>query len=372
MSALGPRLDALDAQGLRRRLRPVDGADLSGNDALGLSRDPLVREALQTALSEGWPHGSTGSRLLSGDHPAWSALEARVAAWQGTEAALYFSTGYAANVGLLSALPQAGDRVISDALNHASLIDGMRLGRADRVVVPHRDVDAVARVLAQSRGRRCWVAVESLYSMDGDLTPLMALAEVCAAYSAHLLVDEAHATGLYGPEGQGRVAAEGLRGPASPVFASIHTCGKALGLSGAFVCGPRALRDWLINQARSFVFSTATPPFLAAGLEAALARVRRDPALRARPAALGQRLRDALAGRVDTGASQSHIVPLLVGSPEAALALEARLATRGWHARAIRPPTVPPGSCRVRVVLRADLSDAQVDRLAADILESLG
>lgn len=363
---LHDRLKALDDAGLRRVLAAPSGLDLSSNDYLGLAEHPAIREALQRALADGLPTGSTGSRLLSGEHPAWSALEARVAAWQGAEAALVFNSGFAANTGLLAALPEPGDLILSDALNHASLIDGARASRADRLILPHNDLDALASALREHAGRRCWVVVESVYSMDGDEADLPALAALCAAHAhTHLLVDEAHATGLYGPQGQGRVVALGLR---DAVSATIHPCGKAIGLQGAYVAGSHALRDWLIQRARPFVFSTAMPPFFAAAHETALDLLA-DPALdRTRPRALGDRLRARLAGHLDTAGSTTHIVPLIVGAADRALALQAHLHARGWHARAIRPPTVPAGTCRVRLVLRSPLTDADVDRLADDLL----
>jgi 8-amino-7-oxononanoate synthase len=365
---LAERLADLDARQLRRRLRVVQGVDLSSNDYLGLAAHPDVRAALEAALHDG-PHGAAGSRLISGHHPAFDELEAQVAAWQGTEAALCFSTGYALNVGTLSALAQRGDVLLSDALNHASLIDGARLSAAERVIVPHNDVVAWDRAMREARARvgaggLVWAVVESVYSMDGDEAPLADLADLAHRHGVGLIVDEAHATGLFGPQGQGRVAALGLRGS---VAATLHPCGKALGLAGGLVAGSAHLRDWLLQRARSFVFSTAPPPFLAAGLSAAIRCVQADPARRARPLALADRLRLALTGHVDTGASTTHIVPVIVGAAARALALEAALAGDGWHARAIRPPTVPEGTCRVRLVLRADLTEADVDRLAADL-----
>jgi 8-amino-7-oxononanoate synthase len=238
----------------------------------------------------------------------------------------------------------------------------MRLSKARRVIAPHRDIDAVARAVRDADGA-AWVVVESVFSMDGDLAPLADLAQLCADHGARLVVDEAHATGMFGPEGQGRVVAEGLR---DGVFASIHTCGKALGLVGAVVVGSADLREALLNLARPVIFATASPPFLAAGLAAAIELVASDPALRARPGHLGARLREALDG-VDTGASESHIVPVITGAISPTMALADGLRARGWDARPIRPPTVPDGACRVRLVLHAALSDADVDRLAADV-----
>lgn len=367
MRDLRARLDALAGRDQRRALRNPHGVDLSSNDYLGLSTHPQVRDALIHALSDGTPHGSAGSRLLSGQHPAWTDMEARVAEWQGAAAALYFSTGFAANSGLVAALAGPDDVIVSDALNHASLIDGARLSRAERVIVPHNDVDAVDRALAARPGRTAWVVIESLHSMEGDEPDLHAYATLCARHGAHLIVDEAHATGLEGPQGQGRVVASGLR---AEVFASVHPCGKALGQSGAFVVGSRDLIDWLVNSSRPFIFSTAPAPFLAAGLQAAIDVVSTDPALRARPRALADRLREQLRGRLDTGRSTGPIVPLIVGTNAAALALQAHLATRGWDARAIRPPTVAEGASRVRVVMRAPLTEQQIDSLVGDVCEA--
>lgn len=369
MPDLPTRLAALEARDLRRRLTTATGRDLTSNDALGLSTHPAIRAALVAALQAGVPHGGNASRLLTGQHPAWSDLEATVAAWQGTEAALFHATGFAANSGMLACLPEPGDLIVSDALNHASLIDGMRLSSADRVVVAHGDLGALAEALARPRTGRAWVVIESVYSMDGTTPDLAAYAALCARHVAHLIVDEAHATGLYGPEGQGRVVALGLR---DQVFATIHTCGKALGQAGAFVCGSQPLIDWLLNRSRPFVFSTAPAPFLAAGLEAAIALVRADPHRREAPLTLAARFRDALGPDVDTGGSTSHIVPVIVGSAERALALQAHLAAHGWDARAIRPPTVAPGTSRVRFVLNTGLTPDGVDQLAAATRSFLG
>ncbi len=367
---LSAALDALDRDGLRRTLRVGQGLDLTGNDVLGLATDPTVRAALQAALAAGTPHGSTGSRLLSGHHAAWEAWEARVAAWQGAQAALTFSSGWAANAGFLPALLQRGDVVVSDALNHASLIDGLRLSGAERVIVPHGDADAARAALRARPGRPAWIVTESVFSMDGDRAPLRDWAALADAEGARLIVDEAHATGLFGPSGQGLVAAEGLR---DGVFLTLHTLGKALGLAGAMVVAERSTIDWLVQRARSFVFSTAPPPFLAAGLHAALDRVEGDAALRARPLHAATRLRQALARRgLPPSASTTHVEPVVAGSAAAALALADGLQRRGWDVRAVRPPTVPEGTSRVRLVASVRLTDAAIDRLAADVAELRG
>jgi 8-amino-7-oxononanoate synthase len=368
MRDFAARLAELDAAGLLRTLRPAAGRDLTSNDVLGLSRHPRVRAALADALARERHHGAGASRLLGGAVEAWAAVEGEVAAWQGAEASLAFTSGYAANTGLLGALLEPGDLVVSDARNHASLIDGVRLGRAERVVVPHGDVDAADRALTAHPDGARWIVVESLYGMDGDLADLDAWAELALRHDAGLIVDEAHATGLYGPQGQGR--AHALRARLGARLVTVHTGGKALGVAGAFVAGARPLVAWLVNRARPFVFSTAAPPHLAAGLSAAIGIVRSDPALRARPLEAAARLRAALPG-LDVGESASHVVPLIVGTPERALALADALAARGWEARAIRPPTVAPGTCRVRVVAHADLTDDDVGRLAGDVREAV-
>ncbi|MBX2798378.1 MAG: 8-amino-7-oxononanoate synthase [Myxococcales bacterium] len=366
MSDVEKRLAALSAAGLRRQLRTVDAVSVSSNDYLDLSVDASVRSALIAALTEGAPIGSTGSRLLSGQHPRFTAIEERFAAWQGAEASLLYATGFAANQGLLGTVLRPGHVVVSDALNHASLIDAVRLTKAERRVVPHLDLAAYDRAI--EAGRPTVVVVESVYSMDGTLAPLQQLAALCQARGARLVVDEAHATGLYGPTGAGRIEAQRVR---DQVFASVHTAGKALGVSGAFVVGSAALMQLQLHDARAFVFSTAPPPFLTAGLHAALDRIRDHAELRARPVALAERLRAALAGRADVRGAGSPIVPVVVGTPEAAGALSSGLLERGWDARAIRPPTVPVGTSRVRLVMRAGLTEAQVDTLAAHILELL-
>lgn len=363
MRELDERLAALEARDRRRRLAPPVGVDLTSNDVLDLSTDPVVRDALADALARGVPHGGGASRLLTGEHPVWATLEARFADWQGAEAALFHATGFAANTGLLGAVIGPEDVVISDALNHASLIDGLRLTKAQRVVVPHDDPDAVDRALAEHAGRTAWVVSESVYSMDGDLPDLGRWAEVVTRHGARWIVDEAHATGLFGPSGQGRVVEAGVQ---DAVTARVHTCGKALGLMGAFVVADTSTIDWLVQRSRPFVFSTAPPPFLAAGLHAALDRVQGDAALRARPLALADRLRAALVP-LDTGASASHVVPVIVGDDTTAVRVQRALADRGWDARAIRPPTVPEGTSRIRLVVRAGLTEGDVDRLAADV-----
>ena len=272
-------LGELDAQGLRRELRSPSGVDLSSNDYLGLADHPLIRAAMsQAVLQEGI--GSTASRLLRGERKAFHDVERRFADWKGTEASLYFTSGYAANLGVLSSFLQEGDVVFSDELNHASLIDGMRLGRARRIIFPHCGVRALrgALVSEQALGQR-FLVTESLFSMDGDFAPLEDYAKLCRETGTALIVDEAHAVGVFGERGTGRIEQAGI---GRDVFLSVNTAGKALGVCGAFVAGPRWAIEFLIQRARTFVFTTAPPPSLAAALDAALSVVVREPELRVR------------------------------------------------------------------------------------------
>ena len=363
------RLAELGSHGLLRTLRPPAGVDLSSNDYLGLAAHPrLARGLAAAAAREGC--GSTGSRLLRGHRASFAAIERRFAAFKRTERSLYFSSGYLANLAVLATLPEAGDVVYSDARNHASLIDGMRLSRARRVVVPHGDPAALARRLAaDGGGGQRFVVVESLYSMDGDFAPLADYAAVCRRFGAALVVDEAHAVGVYGADGGGLVPACGV---ADDVLLSVNTAGKALGVAGAFVAGPAWAVDYLEQRARPFVFSTAPPPALAAALDAALdllaAEPQRRETLHARIRFLRARLAEA---GLAPSAGGSQIVPIVVGANDAAVALADGLQRRGFDVRAIRPPAVPDGTARLRVAVNAGVSEADLERFAAALRRGL-
>ena len=363
------RVADLDSQGLLRTLRPPAGIDLSSNDYLGLATHPRLAARLAEAVEQDGC-GSTGSRLLRGHRERFAAIEQRFAAFKGTERSLYFSSGYLANLAVLATLPEAGDVIYSDERNHASIIDGIRLSRAARVIVPHGDVGALERRLAghDAAGQR-FVVIESLFSMDGDIAPLADYAAVCRRYGALLLVDEAHAVGIYGPGGSGLVRDCGVD---DDVLVSINTAGKALGVAGAFVAGPAWAVDYLQQRARPFVFSTAPPPALAAALDAALdvlaAEPERRETLRARVRFLRARLERAGLAR-DAGASQ--IVPIVVGANEAAVALAAGLQRRGFDVRAIRPPTVPAGTARLRIAVNAQLAEDDLERFVAALGQGL-
>ena len=321
------------------RRRPV--VSFASNDYLGLTRHPAVVAAAHEALDR-WGTGAGAARLVAGSRPVHSELEEELAAWKGAERAVLFPTGFAANLGLLSSLGGRGVRIVSDELNHASIVDGCRLARAEVVVYPHRDVAAVDRAL---RGAgRAIVVSDAVFSMDGDVAPAHELAEVCARRGALLLLDEAHA--VLGPEA-----------PRSAELVRVGTLSKALGSVGGFVAGPRAITDLVLNRARSFIFTTASAP---ADTAAALA------ALRVATSPEGDALWARLRGHVDRLAPghPSPIVPVVVGSEDRAVAASRALVERGLLVPAIRPPTVPEGTSRLRVSLSAAHTTAQVEALA--------
>jgi 8-amino-7-oxononanoate synthase len=366
------RLGDLEAGGLYRRLFPPAGLDFASNDYLGLGRDPALRRDLLArlaALPVETPLFAPASRLLGGTLPAHLDLEARLARFKGTPAALLFPSGYQANVGLLSALLGPGDRAISDGANHASLIDGLRLSGCARRIVPHLDLGAIERELAIPHpGGRTFLVTESLFSMDGDVAPLDRYADLAERHGASLIVDDAHATGLYGEErGSGLTESFGVE---NRVAAVVSTLGKACGASGAFVAGPREVIDFLVNRCRSFLFTTASSPLLVYAVEAALDRMAAEPERRGRVHALAERLRSRLrAAGLDCLTSQGPLVPVILGDNRRAVAVARELADRGFDVRAARPPTVAPGTARLRISVHADRTEAEVDALAAALLE---
>jgi len=366
------RLKGLEQSGLVRTLRPPAGIDLSSNDSLGLANHPRVKAAMAAAIaSEGV--GSTGSRLLRGERGRFAALEERFARFKGTERSLYFSSGYLANLAVMTTFAEGDDVIVSDERNHASLIDGIRLSPARREIVAHNDVGAVRRALRAEAGEagraERFLVVESLFSMDGDEAPLVAYAAACAATGAHLIVDEAHAVGVYGERGTGLIEAHGI---ADRVFLSINTAGKALGVSGAFVAGPAWAIDYLIQRARPFIFSTAPPPALAAALDASLDVIEGEPQRRALLRATVEKLRARLAAAgVLAGTGSSHIIPIVIGDNAAALAAAEALQAAGFDVRAIRPPTVPPGTARLRLSVNVNLTDDLIDRFVPALASAL-
>ncbi|MEL6316461.1 MAG: aminotransferase class I/II-fold pyridoxal phosphate-dependent enzyme [Pseudomonadota bacterium] len=368
----------LEAADRRRRLRGRAGIDFSSNDYLGLAAGAELRAAAAAALARGVAVGAGGSRLLRGQDEEHAALEREAAAFFGVERALFFGGGFQANLAFFASAPQRGDLVVYDALIHASAHDGMRLGRAERAAFAHNDADAARDAIRAWRaegGRgRAWIAVESLYSMDGDRAPLAELAAAAAEDDAWLVVDEAHSTGVDGPGGRGLAAAFGLEGRDDVI--TLHTCGKALGASGALLCGPGVIAEFMVNRARPFIYATAPSPLAAAIVRAALplaaAADDRRAALAARVARLAAGLAP-LAGRADVQAapSGSHVQPVILGADARAMTAAGRLQRAGFDVRGVRPPTVPDGSARLRVALTLNAGLGDVDALAAALADAL-
>jgi 8-amino-7-oxononanoate synthase len=348
-----------------RSFAQITGVNLCSNDYLGLAEDARLKEAVLEAVAASARVGGSGSRLLSGHDPAWDELEEEFAEFAGTEAALYFASGYAANLGLLNSVLARGDLVFSDALNHASLIDGIRLSGARKEIYPHRDLNALERLLRQHESEPCrkLIVTESVFSMDGDIVYVKEQQKLAERYGASLVVDEAHATAIHGPDGAGIVAEARLT---REVFATVHTCGKALASEGAFVCGSRVLREFLINHARTLIFSTAMPPYMAWQIRAALRLARHMEAEREMLHANSTDLIASLRGDGwDLSESASQIVPVILGSNIDAVSAAASLQQQGFAVRAIRPPTVSAGTARLRLSLTARVSREQVTGIRA-------
>ncbi len=352
-------LDKLAAISRRRSLAGRAGADFASNDYLGLANSRELADAVQAALDRGVPVGSGGSRLLRGNHPEHEALEAEAAAFFGTGRALWFSSGFAANSALFSTLPQRGDLIVHDELIHASAHEGMKLGRADHVAVRHNDANAFEHAMRTWREAgntgRIWIAVESLYSMDGDRAPLDELTDLADRHDAVLLVDEAHATGLFGPDGRGLAAH--LDGRDNVI--TLRTCGKALGCEGALICAPAVACDFLVNRGRGFIFSTAPSPLMASAVRAALGLLRSEPARRS---ALWNKVRlaETVLATAGVKATGSQILPAIIGEDGRTMEIAAALQAKGYDVRGIRPPTVPHGTARLRVAVTLNVTDEDI------------
>jgi 8-amino-7-oxononanoate synthase len=374
---LQARLDELRALGLRRRTRVISGPQgphvlldgrpallLCSNNYLGLADHPQVREAAADAARR-WGAGAGASRLVSGTMTVHRRLEECLAAFKGRESALLFGSGYLANVGVIAALAGRGDVVFSDELNHASIIDGCRLSRAQVFAYRHADTEHLRWGLRQAEGRGALIVTDSVFSMDGDVAPLPELVELAARHRLRLVVDEAHGTGALGPGGRGALAEAGLEQEADVI---VGTLGKALGSYGAFVACDRTMSSYLLNVARTFIFSTAPPPPAVAAALAALELLQRRPELVARLAANAAALRDELEAQgFDTRASRTQIVPLVVGEAELASEICERALAGGVYAQAIRPPTVPPMTSRLRLAAMASHHEQEM-RQAARVL----
>ncbi|HVB46866.1 MAG TPA: 8-amino-7-oxononanoate synthase [Burkholderiales bacterium] len=364
-------LCALERRGRLRTLALPRGVDFSSNDYLALSDAAPIRQALIEALERGMPVGAGGARLLRGNHPEHEALEAQAASMFGAERALYFGGGFIANFALLSLLPQRDDVVVYDALIHASCHEGMRAGAAQCVAAAHNDAGAVEDRLRDWRAAggkgRAWIVVESLYSMDGDRAPLAELADVAARYEAMLVIDEAHATGVFGPEGQGLAAAyEGREN-----VIAVHTCGKALGAMGALVCGPAPMVEFLINRSRAFIYATAPSPLMAVAVREALDLLKREPERRLRLQRLMTFANREIQLRCGVRPSGSQILPVVVGDGRRAMRLAQAMQARGYDIRGIRPPTVPEGSARLRIALTLRVDEATTAAMLDVLAEEL-
>jgi 8-amino-7-oxononanoate synthase len=374
-------LDVLRARGTYRKMRVLDGAQaprmrvdgrevllFAGSNYLDLAHHPEVVEASERAARE-YGCASGGSRLITGNLSIHEELEEDLAKFLCSEAALAFSTGYMANIGVIPALVERGDVVVSDSLSHASIIDGCRLSRAETRVFPHGDVGALEEILRQvaGRDRRVLLAVDGVYSMDGDVAPLAEMVPLARRWGALVLLDDAHGTAAIGPDGRGSGA---LCGVADEVDVHLGTLGKSLGSFGAFVAGSFALRDLLVNTARSFIFSCALAPPQVAAAQAALRVARCEPWRREALAQNARRLRELLSARgVSTAPSTTHIVPVQFGDNERVMATCERLLERGFYAQGIRYPSVPEGTARLRITPMASHTDSEIAALADAVAE---
>jgi 8-amino-7-oxononanoate synthase len=354
-------LRTLEGQGRLRTLQTPQGVDFSSNDYLGYAQQQIAAASLAS-------RSGAASRLLRGNHPIWEQVESELARWHGAEAALVLTSGYVANEGLLATVIEEGDLAASDEFNHASLIDGLKLGRASRQVYRHLDLDHLESALRRqsAAGGQRFVVTESLFSMTGDVAPLAALLNLADRHGAHVIVDEAHATGCFGAAGSGLVDAAGLR---RRVLATVHTGGKALGVPGAYICCAALLKQILINRCRHFIFTTALPPVIGTWWLDALARVREDAAGRTRLHTDAGLFRRELQTRGITAPGEHYIVPVIFGDDSRAVAAATRLQQAGFDVRSIRPPTVPEGTARLRISIHADHDPATLRSLAAALAE---
>lgn len=362
---------ALDALLRRGRLRSLDtpaGIDFTSNDYLGLAQSQALADAVVAAIERGVPVGAGGSRLLRGNHPEHEALEAEAAAFFGAETALFFGGGFIANTALMATLPSRGDLIVYDELIHASVHDGMRLSKAEATAARHHDPQSIEDAIRTWRAAggvgQPWIVVESLYSMDGDRAPIDELAQLATRHDAMLIVDEAHATGVFGPDGRGFAAH--LEGADNVI--TLHTCGKALGVMGALVLAPKTIRDFLVNRARAFIYATAPSPLVAAAVRAALQICQNEPERRERLHGLIAFAERELKSKTRFAPSGSQIQPIIIGADNSALALAAAMKARGYDIRAIRPPTVPEGTARLRLTITLNTDEAVLSRLIGDLV----
>jgi 8-amino-7-oxononanoate synthase len=361
-------LVGLKAQGRFRSLRCPRGIDFTSNDYLGYGNGRLPIDASADL-------GTTGiaSRLLRGHHSVWDEVETALARWHGAEAALVLNSGFSANEGLISTIVEPGDWVASDELDHACIVEGLRICRPRKFSFRHNDLGHLedglkAEAAKRPPGREMFIITESVFSMDGDRAPLPDIADLAERYGAHLIVDEAHSTGCFGENGSGVVDQLQMR---SRVLATVHTGGKGLGVTGAYVCCSPLLRDYLINRCRHLIFTTALPPAIGSWWLQAIPRVEHDITGRQQLHANARRFRSALAERGVPMLGDTYIVPVILGEDTPAVAAATRLQARGYDIRAIRPPSVPPGTARLRISIHADHESMLLDELAEHVAEAI-
>jgi 8-amino-7-oxononanoate synthase len=359
-------LDQLRAQGRYRQFAAPAGIDFTSNDYLGYASQ-------RNPGDEKLPRSGTASRLLRGHHEIWDQVESALAAWHGCEAVLMMTSGYTANEGLISTLIEPGDWVASDTLNHACIVDGLRLARCRRFVYRHNDLNHLedglkAEAARHESGRERFVITESLFSMDGDRAPLREIAALSQRFGAHLIVDEAHSTGCYALAGSGCVDEAGIR---SQVLATVHTGGKALALPGAYIAGSSLLKEYLVNRCRHLIFTTALPPAIGVWWIQQLPRVQADMWRRGRLHENVAVFRSRLAGCGVAPGGTEYVVPVVVGDDERAVAAATRVRAAGFDVRAIRPPSVPPGTSRLRISIHADHEPAVLVCLAETVADAL-
>jgi 8-amino-7-oxononanoate synthase len=361
----------LEVRGGLRSLARRTGHDFSSNDYLGLASSKRMAQALTRALSRGTSVGAGGSRLLRGNAPEHEELESVASAFFHTDSALFFGGGYVANHALFSTLPQHEDLVILDERVHASAHQGAKAGRAQTVRVAHNQIGMTEQQIRAWRNRggrgRIWIAIESLYSMDGDRAPLAEIMALADRYDAFVVIDEAHATGVYGPDGRGLAA--DYEGRDNVI--ALHTCGKALGGSGALICGPRVLSAYLINRCRPFIYATAPSPLMAVAALEALAILRDEPQRRQQLANLVQYAARQMSACAELIPSGSPIQPIILGDDHRTMRVASALQEQGFDVRGARPPTVPEGTARLRISLTLNVDEAPVAGLFAALAEEL-
>jgi glycine C-acetyltransferase/8-amino-7-oxononanoate synthase len=377
VSDIAEMLEEIRDRGLYRRLRMISGPQgprvlldgdpvllLCSNNYLGLADHPRVREAAAEAAMR-WGVGAGASRLVSGNMTVHRRLEEQLAEFKGSEACVLFGSGYLANTGVISSLARAGDVVFSDELNHASIVDGCRLARAETFVYDHCDADHLEWGLREAGGRGALIVTDGVFSMDGDIAPLEEIVELAQRYDARVMVDDAHGLGAMGPDGRGAVADAGLEDEVDVV---VGTLGKSLGSYGAYACCDKPMAKYLVNTARSLIFSTALPPPAVAGAMAALELLVEQPGRIDKLHRNAEAMRDALSAEgLDAGMSETQILPIVVGDPRAAMAACESALGQGVFCQAIRPPTVPDGSSRLRITVMASHTRSEL-RWAAGVI----